>query len=89
MITHANAIAMLSGLVYLVEKVFVKWVGFILNVKSDNILVVQVVSYLVCYIELTFLLYIVINVVGSKILALECYYVNSRVNKVDDWLTDW
>ena len=25
---------------------------------------------------------IIINVVGSKILALECYTLNSRVNKV-------
>ena len=52
------------------------------SIKIICKLVVQVVSYLICYIELTFYYNLFINVVGSKILALECYTVNSRVNKV-------
>ena len=52
------------------------------SIKIICKLVVQVVIYLICYIELTFYHNLFINVVGSKILALECYTVNSRVNKV-------
>ena len=40
----------------------------------------------VCYTELFIYLFIFfvisLTVVGSKILALECYSVNSRINKV-------
>ena len=52
------------------------------SIKIICTLVVQVVSYLFCYIELTFYYNLFIHVVGSKILALECYTANSRVNKV-------